>query len=161
MRELTEYEKEKWLDFGYFEAPEFLMNGDELGEAYNALARVVNYSDYLSEKIVDAAIVEILDMYYYQMHIYTGLYGDVGEPEDFGLPTQEAFELKIIETFRNAGITEEQASGEELIDIPESMGDLHKKAWDWAMEWREEHLEETLRQKELEFHQKRVKELEC
>jgi hypothetical protein len=128
MRELTEYEKEKWFDRHHFEAPEFLMDGAELGDAYEHVERATHMGSYgLSIEYVQASVVECLDMYYGQLG---WIYLDGQEdPEELGLPSYDV----LCDRANELGVPE----------FHESMNDDDRRLWDWAMEWREEHLEET------------------
>lgn len=116
MRELTEYEKEKWFDGGWFEAPEYILYGHEVGEAYDALVHAEEQGTYLSDEVVVALQIEILTMYYYQfVEVYHEKYY---EPEEYGLPSFDS--------------------------IVNALGPATQmQAWDWAMEWREEHRQQT------------------
>ena len=134
MRELTAYEKEKWFDnIGRFNPPEFLMWGAELGDAYEHVSQATHMKDYgFSEEFVQAAIVETLNIYYGQLE---WIYEDEQEdPEGLGLPPAELLLGKAAEL----GYTDR-----DYLSIFHS----HRKLWDWAMDWREEHLEDTVNQK--------------
>lgn len=127
IRDLTPYEKEKWLDeYGRFEMGEdrFLCYGDELGEAFQGALYCTDKSDYgLSDWFVQAAQIQVLDMYYDQLHIYTDLYGGYETFESLGLPDKMEFIAKGYEL--------------EVTTIPHfgvGYEDKHRKLWDWAFE---------------------------
>jgi hypothetical protein len=128
MRELSNYEKNKWFDeYGRFNAPEYLFYGDELGEAYNAVSEITRMKDYgLSDEFVDYAEIEVLNMYYDQALIYAGQYHKY--PDEFGLPSLEQVLDKFPETFNKDGWPQDDTNWQQ--------------AWDWAMAWREEHIED-------------------
>lgn len=136
IRELTQYEKDKWIDFGMLsDEPLFLTNGDELGETFAHLLETEACGAYLSDEFVKAIQAEILDMYYYQIHLYTGEYGGDDQPEDLGLPHEDLF----MEEARGLGF-------EDLDDVSNGahLGqDEARELWDWAVEWCLEHEEET------------------
>lgn len=124
----SKYELKKWFDeYGRFEAPEFLAYGDELGEAYDSLVRVEESSTYLGDALIEAVRREILDIYYYQVHLFDGSYGGYDTAEDFGLPPAEL----VIDRYKRYF--------ERTKDIEES----YKLVFDWAMKWRDKHREET------------------
>lgn len=150
MRELTPYEIERWKQDGYFEAPEFLSYGDELGEAYDAVVDVTEKSDYLGKEVVQAAEIEVLNMYYFQLHLYTGAYGGPDQPEDLGLPTRADLIAKSKELSLD--------SAKMPYEVAE-FSDDHRRLWDWAMEWREEHLEETRAAKETAELERRLAQI--
>lgn len=131
MRELTEYEKQKWFDeYDRFEAPEFLSYGDEVGEAYDALVNAEDCGTYLPDELVVALQIGILNMYYYQMAIYPDEYGGYDTVESLGLPPHDLMHKKLLEL---------QC---EDWNYPEPT-DKMREAWDWAMNWREVHKQET------------------
>lgn len=138
-RDFTPYEREKWLDnLGRFEfgedapSPHFLSYGDELGEAFDAALGCSDLTDYgLSDEFVHAARIQVLDMYYDQILLYTGSYSQ-DRPEDLGLPPQEVFANEA-KTFGVEG----------LANFGQERSDDERRLWDWAMQWREEHAEET------------------
>lgn len=134
MRELTEYEKSKWLDeYNRFDAPEFIPTGCEPDEAYETVSQCTRMNDYgLSDWFVAAAVVEALDMYYYQIYGYYVEQFD--DPEDLGLPSLKDFVAKA---------TEMGLSGKRVPYYGEEISDDYRRLWDWAMEWRDEHEEET------------------
>lgn len=133
MRKLTEYEKQKWFDeLGRFEAPQFLMDGSELGYAYQQLEDTerCGTSYGLSQEVVDVLRVEILQQYYDQ---YQWIYVEQQQdPEEYGLP---AYEL-----------------------LPRDLPRMEQ--WDWAMDWRDEHLEETSDRIRVEQLRKELARLE-
>jgi hypothetical protein len=145
MRELTEYEKQKWFDElnrfemdSEYESPYFLFYGDELGEAFNGALYCTDKADYgLSDEFVAHAQIEVLTMYYNQLIVYAGQYGD--EPEEVGLPPLNVVRAEFPDLLDEDGWPLEGVSNEACM-----------RAWDWAMEWREEHLEETSRARRLE-----------
>jgi len=134
MRELTPYEKEKWFDeYKRFKmessdgAPWFLGYGDELGEAFDGALYCTDKESYgLSEEFVLAAQIEVLDMYYYQIHYYTGEYGGYETPETLGLPPVDDFIAKA-----------KELGCEDLRPWVE-FSDNNRRLWDWAMDWRGE-----------------------
>jgi hypothetical protein len=144
VRELTEYEKQKWFDdIGRFEAPEFVMHGDELGEAYDSLVFAEDHGTYIDDEIVAAIRIGILDMYYYQMiDLYCQDWG-ADDPEDLGLPSQEAFKMKWDLITPNSRITDEM-----------------REIWDWAMDWREEHKDDTYKRLRAERLRQELERLE-
>lgn len=146
LREITAYEREKWFDGTYFmieegETDVFLSYGDELGEAFDATVSCANKGDYgLSGWFVNAAQVQVLDLYYDQILLYTGEYGGADEPEDLGLPPREVFLAKA----KEMNVEELSYFGE-----PERKDD-ERRLWDWAMKWREDHMEEFTEKKRIE-----------
>ena len=132
MRKLTDYEKDTWTLYDLGE-DHFLGRGDELGEAFDALLSVLASADYLDKETVRAAYVNALDMYYYQIHYYTGEYGGYDEAEDLGLPPLDVFRDMVVEAGGDPNAVDETK-------------DEYKKAFDVAMEWREEHWQETREQ---------------
>lgn len=148
IRELTPYEKAKWCEDGFFKAPEFLTYGDELGRLYDSLAELASDS-MISNGLQQHIRVELLDMYYYQTHLYTGTYGGYDDWTAFGLPPKEEF-------LARAGKTEEVlmswGSGSDWTDRV-------REAWDWAMKWREEHIHEFTERSRIEYHQRELERL--
>jgi hypothetical protein len=147
MRELTDYEREKWFDdIGRFNAPEFLETGCEPDEAYHTVERATEQRDYgLADWFVEAAQVQALDMYYDQVvWYYTEAYD---EPEDHGLPPLQEFEAKA----KELGV-------ESMPDYGQSSDDI-RRLWDWAMEWREEHRQETKDRLEAKYLQERLDQI--
>lgn len=137
MRELTTYEKEKWYDqHNRFEVPEFIMHGDEIGDAYDALESAEGYDYIFDDEFVEALQVQILDMYYFQMVDW--LDGGMNEEQAAALPSHESF----LEKFHELGGDERMFASHEI----------SKQAWDWAMDWRAEHLDEyELRRREQQL----------
>ncbi len=144
MRAITEYERNKWFDkWNRFEIyPEFegfLMYGDELGEAFDNVARATHMRDYgLPDAYVEHATIVALDMYYDQLYWYYVEAQD--EIEEVGLPSPEL----IIEKAKEAGIKKIAYYGEPRTDE-------ERKLWDWALEWRDEHIEELLDRRRAEW----------
>lgn len=139
MRDFSAYEKQRWFDkydrFGMGEAgelPEFLGYGDELGEAYDALIHAAEQDTYISKETTKALQLEILQMYYYQVHYFTGAYGGyVDDPTELGLPSEELFFEKL-----------QELKGDNSLNLGDEELDPSKQAFDWAMDWRQEHIEE-------------------
>lgn len=150
MRELTDYEKQKWGEWHRFELSEddFLNYGDELGEAFLAALSCVGKRDYgLSDEFVAHAMVQSLDMYYDQLvFFYMDAYE---EPEEYGLPSEELVASKSVELGVN----------DQLIDYGNTT-DEARQLWDWAMEWRDEHREETYVRQRKEHLQRELARLE-
>jgi hypothetical protein len=132
-RELTEYEKKKWFDdYGRFNMHEnaFLGYGDELGEAFLGALYCTNKADYgLDDWFVLAAQVQVLDMYYDQIHLYTGEYGGPDYPEDYGLPSLGTF----IHEYRKRGIESLPSLYRFDGSLPKYT-DKQRELWDWAMD---------------------------
>lgn len=151
MRELTEYEKKKWGEKPYefsMTEDDFLSYGDELGEAFLAALTCTGMGDYgLSDEFVALAVRECLDMYYYQIHLYTGAYGGYDTPEDVGLPPFAVFREKAIE----------HGLGQKPVNHLDSE---FQELFDWAMEWRDEHREETYLRQRKESLQRELARLE-
>jgi hypothetical protein len=138
MREMTEYEKKMWSNW-YSDGPEFITYGDELGEAFDAALACTTMADYgLSDEFVEAAKIQVLDMYYYQVHLYTGDYGGYETAEELGLPPLEDFYAKIKEIIFRDNL---QVNMIDHLSVY-SDSDTCKEAFDWAMEWRREHIDE-------------------
>lgn len=136
MRELTEYEKKKWFDGHYFEmdaSEVFLGRGDELDRAFNCVLSCTDQADMTSDEFELAARIQALDMYYYQIHYYTGAYGGYVEPEElnaeYGLPPVDIFW--------------KQAESMDIEEIDEDINDRERELWDWAMEWRRTNFDRT------------------
>jgi hypothetical protein len=131
IRELTPYEREKWLPDGHwFELDEddFLTYGDELGEAFMVALQATHMGDYgLSDEFVAHAVVQSLDMYYDQIMLYTGNYGGYHTPEELGLPPKDVF----LQQASDMGIAQISYFGSP------NRTDKERKLWDWAMEWRD------------------------
>lgn len=148
MRELTEYEKKKWFDgWKRFNAPEFLTYGDELGAAYDAIVELEQMGDYFSDELALALATEALDMYYFQMAIYPDEYGGYESVESLGLPPHDILQAEL------------EKRGETLWDYIDP-NDKMRETWDWAVDWREEHQEETykrLKRERLERELERLK----
>lgn len=149
MREQTAYEKQKWTDW-YGNPPTFLFYGDELGEAYETACNVTRMGSYgFSDEFVEAGKIQVLDMYYYQIHIYTGEYGGAyEEPEEQGLPPREL----VHEKAKELGV-------DRISYETEDFSDSARELWDWCIAWREEHWEETekrLRRERLEKELRRL-----
>lgn len=153
MRELTEYEKDKWLDqYGRFlemEESDFLLYGDELGEAFTAVFNCTNMPDYgLSDEFVQHAIVQTLDLYYDQFYtIYIDGYDD---PEDHSLPSGNL----LIEKAKELGI-------DNLTSYYGNTDDDTRKLWDWAMEWRREHFDEIWKETRIKQLKDELESLEA
>lgn len=141
VRDITPYEKEKWFDkynrFGMDEAS-FMMYGDELGEAFDQALAVANNAE-LSDDFVEHATVVCLDMYYDQMLEVYDERSYCDEPEELGLPTLGLFKEKA----KELGVT-------RLSDYSSpDRTDTERNLWDWAIEWRETHKDETRRAEQI------------
>jgi hypothetical protein len=155
MRELTEYEKKRWSDW-YSNTPDFLDYGDELGEAYDAALACTRMADYgLSDEFVEAAKIQVLDMYYYQVYHYTGEYGGYKTAEELGLPPVDDFYAKVREIMFREGHHVNKADHLSV----DADSDIVKEAFDWAMEWRDEHLEDHRKNRLIAQYQKEIEAL--
>lgn len=126
VRELTQYEQVKWFDkYNRFEAPEYISYGNELGETYDSLVRAEENGTYLPDDLVLTLQIGILDMYYDQLGYYHGAYSE--EPEEVGLPS------RALVIYQQVFYLNENPNS----DI------ANRRVWDWAMQWREDHLNET------------------
>lgn len=142
MRELTRYEKEKWLDqYGRFQMdegePRFLMGGSELGEAFSLVTQATRMKDYgLSEEFVKAAMVQALDMYYDQL---VWFYTFEGEPtNEYGLP-----DMKVVHP-----IAQSMGIFLDRLDYGD-YNDTARKLWDWIVHWMNLHQDETTKERKI------------
>jgi len=162
-RELTAYEKDKWFseyNHFYYDSFEgdnryarpndlFLLRGDEHGEAFDDALAVATNSDYLPDEFVTYAQTVVLDYYYDQLSWF--YIDDASDgPEYVGLPSREL----LIEKAKEFGV-------DEVVDYRRSdiRTDEERKLWDWAMEWRTEHWEETLKQRKIEELESKLENL--
>lgn len=143
MRELTEYEKKKWIGkFGVFESPEHLHSNDEWGEMMDSLRALCEMgTDYgLSDEFEKLCQVEYLDHYYDQIYyIYLGEWG-YDTPEEHGLPP--------IEEVKRRQDRAMELGVEKLTAV--------RMALDWAMKWRDDHLVETFKKQRKEALEKEL-----
>jgi hypothetical protein len=132
MRELTDYEANKWGTRYEFKAPAFLAYGDEGGEDYDAFVKAQRASIAYDVSLAEDIQALILDIYY--DNIEWLIEEDYAEEYDLVLPNVEMLERKFFQLKRES----------DLDPVT-----LRFMALDWAVDWGDERKEEIQKQRDI------------